>query len=46
MHRAGTPEEIAEALQYLGSDKASYLNGHVLTVDGGLTAGGPLFPSS
>ncbi|MEU6520572.1 glucose 1-dehydrogenase [Streptomyces sp. NPDC046978] len=46
MHRAGTPEEIAEALQYLGSDKASYLNGHVLTVDGGLMAGGPLLPSS
>ncbi|MFJ9760906.1 hypothetical protein [Streptomyces sp. NPDC101149] len=44
MHRAGTPEEIAEALQY--PDKASYLNGHVLTVDGGLMAGGPLLPSS
>ncbi|MFJ5899322.1 SDR family NAD(P)-dependent oxidoreductase [Streptomyces sp. NPDC093064] len=46
MHRAGTPEEIAEALQYLGSDKASYLSGHVLTVDGGLMAGGPLLSSS
>ncbi|OKJ25916.1 SDR family NAD(P)-dependent oxidoreductase [Streptomyces sp. CB01580] len=46
MHRAGTPEEIAEAVQYLGSDKAKYVSGHVLTVDGGLMAGGPLFPSS
>ncbi|GAA1924912.1 SDR family NAD(P)-dependent oxidoreductase [Streptantibioticus ferralitis] len=46
LHRAGTPEEIAEAVQYLGSDKASYVTGHVLTVDGGLMAGGPLFPGS
>ncbi|MEV6992709.1 glucose 1-dehydrogenase [Streptomyces sp. NPDC093228] len=46
MHRAGTPEEIAEALRFLGSDQANYLSGHVLTVDGGLMAGGPLFPSS
>ncbi|WP_089102832.1 SDR family NAD(P)-dependent oxidoreductase [Streptomyces hyaluromycini] len=46
MHRAGTPEEIAEAVQYLGSDKASYVTGHILVVDGGLMAGGPLFPST
>ncbi|MEU3349881.1 glucose 1-dehydrogenase [Streptomyces sp. NPDC006700] len=46
MHRAGTPEEIAEVVQFLGSDKASYVTGHVLLVDGGLMAGGPLFPSS
>jgi NAD(P)-dependent dehydrogenase (short-subunit alcohol dehydrogenase family) len=43
LHRAGTPEEIAEAVQYLGSDKASYVTGHILTVDGGLMAGWPLF---
>ncbi|MFG2561157.1 SDR family NAD(P)-dependent oxidoreductase [Streptomyces sp. NPDC048496] len=42
LHRAGTPEEIAEAVQYLCSDKASYVTGHVLTVDGGLMAGWPL----
>ncbi|MCQ4043815.1 SDR family NAD(P)-dependent oxidoreductase [Streptantibioticus rubrisoli] len=46
MHRAGTPEEIAEAVRYLGSDKASYVTGHVLLIDGGLMAGGPLFPNS
>lgn len=46
MHRAGTPEEIAEAVQYLGSDKASYVTGHILVVDGGLMAGGPLLPST
>ncbi|MFF4958872.1 SDR family NAD(P)-dependent oxidoreductase [Streptomyces sp. NPDC001222] len=46
LHRAGTPDEIAEAVQYLGSEKASYITGHVLTVDGGLMAGGPLLPGS
>ena len=46
MHRAGTPDEIAEAVQFLGSDGAGYITGHVLVIDGGLLAGGPLFPSS
>ena len=46
LHRVGTPEEIAEAVQFLGCDKAGYITGHVLTVDGGLTAGWPLNPES
>ncbi|WP_269856324.1 SDR family NAD(P)-dependent oxidoreductase [Streptomyces sp. RPT161] len=46
LHRAGTPDEIAEAIQYLGSDKASYITGHVLVVDGGLMAGGPVIAGS
>ncbi|MBL7500640.1 glucose 1-dehydrogenase [Frankia sp. CNm7] len=46
VHRPGTPEEIAEAVQYLASDKAGYITGQVLTVDGGLMAGWPLFPES
>jgi NAD(P)-dependent dehydrogenase (short-subunit alcohol dehydrogenase family) len=35
--RAGTPQEVAAAVAYLASDDAGYVNGHVLTVDGGLT---------
>jgi 3-oxoacyl-[acyl-carrier protein] reductase len=38
--RVGRPEDIAHATAFLASDEASYVTGHVLVVDGGLTLGG------
>lgn len=37
--RFGTPEEVAEVVRFLASDRASFVNGAVLPVDGGLSAG-------
>lgn len=39
MHRLGTPDEIAQAVVWLCSEKASFINGQALALDGGLTAG-------
>ncbi|THH37568.1 3-oxoacyl-[acyl-carrier-protein] reductase [Neolewinella litorea] len=37
LKRFGTPEEIANACIYLGSDLSSYVTGQVISVDGGLS---------
>jgi NAD(P)-dependent dehydrogenase (short-subunit alcohol dehydrogenase family) len=44
--RAGTPEDIANAVLYLGSDEASYVTGQVLSIDGGMTMHQPTYADS
>lgn len=37
MGRYADPEELAEMVAFLASDKASYMTGSIVLVDGGLT---------
>lgn len=37
MGRAGTPEDVANCVAFLASDKAGYITGEVICVDGGLS---------
>ena len=39
LQREGTPNDAAEAVAYLASERARYVTGIVLTVDGGTSAG-------
>jgi len=36
LKRGGSPEDIANACVYLGSDLSTYVTGQVLNVDGGM----------
>jgi NAD(P)-dependent dehydrogenase (short-subunit alcohol dehydrogenase family) len=38
MQRAAAPQDIAEAISFLVSDRAAFISGHILVVDGGATA--------
>ncbi|TFV81236.1 SDR family oxidoreductase [Blastococcus sp. CT_GayMR20] len=40
MNRIGRPEEIADAVAYLASERASYVSGVILAVDGGWASAG------
>ncbi len=39
MKRMGRPEDMAEAVIWLCSDEASFITGHAMPIDGGMTSG-------
>ncbi|HEX6096672.1 MAG TPA: SDR family NAD(P)-dependent oxidoreductase [Thermoanaerobaculia bacterium] len=44
LRRGGLPAEVAQAALFLASDESSYVTGHVLEVDGGMSASLPTVP--
>lgn len=41
LQRGGEPDEVARAALFLATDESSYVNGHAMVVDGGLSASHP-----
>ena len=39
MHRLATPEDMAEAVIWLCTDEASFITGHAMPIDGGMSVG-------
>ena len=39
LRRIGTPREVGDVVCFLASDRAAYVTGTVVPVDGGLTRG-------
>jgi 3-oxoacyl-[acyl-carrier protein] reductase len=37
--RRGLPQDVANAVEFLASERASYITGHVLDVNGGMFMG-------
>ncbi len=37
--RAGAPDEVAATIAFLAGDKANYITGEIVTIDGGFAAG-------
>ena len=44
--RAGTADDIGQAVAWLASDQAGYISGHTLVIDGGWTTGSPQSPKA